>query len=50
LNKLKNIKKELVFFGLFDKAQEIHDELGSESAISYIRSSYRLLSKVYHPD
>ena len=50
LNELKFIKKELVFFGLFDKAREIYDELGSESAISYIRSSYRLLSKVYHPD
>ena len=44
------LKKELDFLGLSDKAQEIYSELGGQAVLSYIRSSYRLLSKVYHPD
>jgi len=44
------LKKELVYLGLFDKAKEIYYELGEKSLISYIESSHRLLSKVYHPD
>ncbi|MEQ8181453.1 MAG: response regulator, partial [Smithellaceae bacterium] len=32
------------------KAREIYDELGPGSALSYIKSSYHLLSKIYHPD
>ncbi len=36
--------------GLLDKAREIYSELGDRAALSYIKSSYRLLSKVYHPD
>ncbi|MFC1531943.1 response regulator [Thermodesulfobacteriota bacterium] len=36
--------------GLFDKAKEICSELGERSVLSYIKSSHRLLSKVYHPD
>jgi CheY-like chemotaxis protein len=50
---LKNridLEKELIFLGLLDKAREIHAELGDKAALSYIKSSYRLLSKVYHPD
>jgi len=50
---LKNsidLEKELIFLGLLDKAREIYSELGDRAALSYIKSSYRLLSKVYHPD
>jgi CheY-like chemotaxis protein len=36
--------------GLLDKAREIYGEFGGNSALSYIKSSYHLLSKVYHPD
>ena len=44
------LEKELDDLGLLEKAREIFFELGDEAAISYIRSGYRLLSKVYHPD
>lgn len=44
------IEQELSFLGLLDKAREIYDELGPGSALSYIKSSYHLLSKIYHPD
>jgi len=50
---LKNsidLEKELFYLGLLDKAREIYAELGDRAVLSYIRSSYRLLSKVYHPD
>jgi CheY-like chemotaxis protein len=50
---LKNridLEEELRYLGLLDKAKEIYSELGDRAVISYIRSSYRLLSKVYHPD
>ncbi len=49
-NNLTELKKELVFLNLYDKAREIYNELGERSVVSYIRSSHRLLSKVYHPD
>jgi CheY-like chemotaxis protein len=45
-----NLKKELTFLGLIDKGKEIYYELGERAALSYIKSSHRLLSKVYHPD
>ena len=45
-----DLEKELIFLGLLDKAREIHAELGDKAALSYIKSSYHLLSKVYHPD
>lgn len=45
-----DIEKELAYLGLLDKAKEIYSELGEKAVLSYIRSSYRLLSKVYHPD
>ncbi len=45
-----DIEEELRFLGLLDKAREIYAELGSKALLSYIKSSYRLLSKVYHPD
>lgn len=46
----KELKNELTYLGLFDKAKEIYTELGANSVLSYIKSSHRLLSKVYHPD
>jgi CheY-like chemotaxis protein len=48
--KLKTLERELIFLGLMDKAREIFNELGGKAALSYIKSSYHLLSKVYHPD
>ena len=45
-----NLEKEFEFMGLLDKAREIYSELGDRAVLSYIRSSFRLLSKVYHPD
>lgn len=45
-----DLESELRYLGLLDKAREIYSELGDRAVISYIRSSYRLLSKVYHPD
>lgn len=44
------LENELIALGLMDKAREIYAELGGDAAISYVESSYRLLSKVYHPD
>jgi CheY-like chemotaxis protein len=44
------LKKELDNLDLMDKAREIYSELGERAVLSYIKSSYRLLSKVYHPD
>lgn len=50
MNKSLDLEKELIYLGLLDKAREIYAELGDRAVLSYIRSSYRLLSKVYHPD
>ena len=50
MDHLTLIERELVFLGLMDKAREIYAEFGRNSALSYIKSSYHLLSKVYHPD
>jgi two-component system, response regulator, stage 0 sporulation protein F len=47
---IRELKNELTYLGLFDKAKEIYKELGVDSVLSYIKSSHRLLSKVYHPD
>lgn len=44
------LEKDLLLLGLLDKSRELYTELGEEAALSYLRSSYRLLSKVYHPD
>lgn len=44
------LKNELTILGLYDKAREIYTELGERALLSYIQSSHRLLSKVYHPD
>lgn len=47
---VSELEKDLVYLGLLDKAHEIYTELGGRAVLSYIKSSYRLLSKVYHPD
>ena len=44
------LETELLHFGLLEKAREILADLGEKAALSYIKSSYHLLSKVYHPD
>ena len=44
------LEKNLDDLGLLEKAREIFLALGAGAAISYIRSGYRLLNKVYHPD
>jgi CheY-like chemotaxis protein len=44
------LERELTFLGLLDKAREIYNDFGRASALSYIKASHRLLSKVYHPD
>lgn len=45
-----DLEREFEFLGLLDKAREIYSELGDRAVLSYVRSSFRLLSKVYHPD
>ena len=50
MDKIEFIERELIFLGLLDKAREIYREFGAGGALSYIKSSYHLLSKVYHPD
>ena len=44
------LENELIYLGLLEKAREIYTELGEQAVLSYIQSSHRLLSKVYHPD
>jgi len=50
LDNYHDIEKELIYLGLLEKAREIYTELGETAVLSYVKSSYRLLSKVYHPD
>jgi len=50
MEKIKALEKDLSALGLLEKAREIYCELGERSALSYIKSSHRLLSKVCHPD
>lgn len=47
---LHQLERELIALDLMDKTREIYTELGEKAALSYIKSSYHLLSKVYHPD
>ena len=44
------LETELLHFGLLEKSREILADLGEKASLSYIKSSYHLLSKVYHPD
>jgi CheY-like chemotaxis protein len=50
LSNRADLENELIYLGLLDKAREIFTELGDQASLSYIKSSHRLLSKVYHPD
>lgn len=45
-----DLKQELIYLKILDKAKEIYLKLGESAALSYIKSNHRLLSKVYHPD
>lgn len=47
---MNDLERDLRYLGVLDKAAEICRELDSGAAVRYIRSSYHLLSKVYHPD
>ena len=49
-NNHTELEKEMIFLDLLPKAREISSDLGEGAGLSYIKSSYRLLSKVYHPD
>lgn len=49
-NKTLELERYLSELDLLEKTKEIYAELGLKSAMSYIKSSYHLLSKVYHPD
>jgi CheY-like chemotaxis protein len=44
------LENELAALDLLHKTIEIYGELGEQQAVSYVESSYHLLSKVYHPD
>ena len=50
MEKKSELENLLTKLDLINKAKELYTDLGEASALSYIRSSYRLLSKVYHPD
>ncbi len=50
MKKSMDLAGELNVLGMLDKAREIYAELGEAPAVSYVRSNYRLLSKIYHPD
>ncbi len=50
MKKSMDLAGELNVLGMLDKAREIYAELGDAPAVSYVRSNYRLLSKIYHPD
>lgn len=47
---MDSLENDLRFLGVLEKAAEIAQDLGSEAAVRYVRSSYHLLCKVYHPD
>jgi len=50
MKKSMDLAGELNVLGMLDKAREIYAELGEAPAVSYVRSNYRLLTKIYHPD
>ena len=47
---MHSLEIDLRYLGVLDKALQIASELGPQAAVRYVRSSYHLLSKVYHPD
>jgi CheY-like chemotaxis protein len=50
LKKILELEKQLNTLGLLEKTREIYLELGEAAALSHVKSSYQLLSKVYHHD
>lgn len=50
LENRRDLEKDLDYLGLLHKAREIYLDLGDKAVLSYIRSSYHLLSKICHPD
>ncbi len=47
---MHSLEIDLRQLGVLEKAVQIAQELGPAAAVRYVRSSYHLLSKVYHPD
>lgn len=47
---MSELENDLRFLGVLEKAAEITQDLGPRAAVRYVRSSYHLLCKVYHPD
>ncbi len=47
---MSQLEVDLRYLGVLAKAVQITEELGSEAAVRYVRYSYHLLSRVYHPD
>lgn len=47
---MHDLETDLRYLGVLEKAVKIAQELGPGAAVRYVRSSYQLLSKVYHPD
>ncbi len=47
---MSQLERDLRYLGVLEKAVQIAEELGPQAAVRYVRSSYHLLSKVYHPD
>ena len=47
---MHDLELDLRYLGVLEKALQIAGELGPQAAVRYVRSSYHLLSKVYHPD
>ncbi|MBI5524027.1 MAG: response regulator [Desulfarculus sp.] len=47
---MSSLELDLRHLGVLEKAVQIAGELGAKAAVVYVRSSYRLLCKVYHPD
>ncbi len=47
---MEHLEADLRFLGVLEKAVEITRDLGPDAAVRYVRHSYHLLCKVYHPD
>jgi len=45
-----DLKRELLYFKVVDKAKEIYQELGDKAALSDIKSTHKLLHEEYLPD
>lgn len=47
---MSSLELDLRYLGVLEKAVQVAGDLGPQAAVDYVRSSYRLLCKVYHPD